>query len=114
MDIISYNTFKKRYNPTIYCVRDGVKGWAVQTVTPTLRHHGWKSCIQEYDYGLSSAHNREREKPKDMAKRLLLKEWGEQWCKDKKFVYYLYEGNNGYMDVLYVYYKEKDEQEIID
>ena len=114
IDIISYATFKKRYNPTIYEVWDGVKGWARQTVTPTLSHHGWLPCTQEYDYGLSAAHNRENEKPKDMAKRLLLKEWGENWCKDKKFVYYLYEGTNGYMDVLYVYWKYKDEPNIKD
>lgn len=109
MDIISYNTFKRRYAPSIWSVQDGQKGWAIQTVTPTLIHHGWKYCIQEYDYGLSSAHNRTNEKPKHMAQRLVLEQWGEKWTEDKKFVYYLYEGTNGYMDVLYVFWKDKDE-----
>lgn len=114
MDIISYKTFKNRYAPSIWSVRDGVKGWAVQTVTPTLRHHGWRDCIQEYDYGLSFAHNKEAEKPKQMAERLILKEWGAKWAEDKKFVYYLYSGTNNYMDVLYVYWKDKNEPNIID
>lgn len=109
MDIISYKTFKNRYAPSIWSVRDGVKCWAVQTVTPTLFHHGWKYCIQEFDYGLNSKHNYNGEKPKHMAKRLLLEQYGEKWCEDKQFVYYLYEGTNGYMDVLYVYWKDKNE-----
>lgn len=108
IDIISYPTFKKRYKPAIYEVRDGVKGWAAQTVTPTIEHYGWKQCIYEYDYGLTNAHGGE-EKPKQLAIRLLKETWGENWCKDKKFVYYLYEGTNGYMDVLYVYWKGKEE-----
>jgi hypothetical protein len=38
--------------------------------------------------------------------------WGEKWMKDKKFVYYLYIGTNGYMDCLYVWYKNKDEEDL--
>jgi len=113
MDIISYKTFKNRYAPSIWSVRDGVKGWAVQTVTPTLNHHGWKPCTQEYDYGLTAAHNKNNEKPKRMVQRLLLEQWGAKWCEDKKFVYYLYEGTNGHMDVLYVFWKYKNEQPTI-
>ena len=104
IDIISYPTFKKRYKPDIYQVKDGVKGWAIQTVTPTLQHYGWKTCIQEFDYRLCI-----EEKPKHMALRLLQERWGDNWCKDKKFVYYLYIGTNSYMDVLYVYWKEKED-----
>lgn len=108
MDIISYETFKRRYKPSIWQVRDGIKGWAIQTVTPTLQHHGWKVCEQEFDYRLCLD-----EKPKHMAQRLVLEQWGEEWTKDKKFVYYLYMGTNGYMDVLYVYWKYKHENNVI-
>lgn len=103
MDIISYNTYKKRYNPQIYYVRDGIKGWAKQTVTPTLDHDGWKQCIYDYEYGMF-----ENEKPKDMAIRLLKETWGEEWLNNKKFVYYpyYYNGMNSMMDALYVFYKE--------
>ena len=103
MEIISYNTYKKRYKPVIYEVRDGIKGWAVQTVDPTLRHYGWRECIFEYDYGLF-----DEEKPKHMAMRLLKERYGELWLKNKTFVYYpyYYNGMNSMMDALYVYYKD--------
>ena len=99
MEIISYSTYKKRNKPVIYEVRDGIKGWAVQTVGPTLIHDGWKQCIFDYDYGLF-----DEEKPKDMAIRLLKETYGEEWLKNKTFVYYPYYYNG--MDALYVYYKD--------
>lgn len=105
LDICSYWTFKAKEKPDIYFVRDGGgKGWCKDTVNPTVHNAGWKDCIQEYDYCLF--HN---EKPKKMAIRLLKEQWGEQWMENKKFLYYpyYYTGNNGYMDALYVYYKEK-------
>lgn len=103
IEIISYATFKHKNNPTIYECRDGVKGWIRETIAPTLISCGWKICIQEYDYSLF-----QYEKPKAMAKRLLIKEWGEEWVQDKQFVYfasrcYKYD----FMDALYVYFKLK-------
>lgn len=91
-------------NPEIqkYVLFDGVKGWIRETINPTLKANGWKQAIIEYDYGLFM-----NEKPKDMAIRLLIDTFGEEWTKDKKFVYnpYYYTGIHTFMDVLYVFYK---------
>ncbi len=106
IDLISYDTFKRKNNPTIYEFRDGVKGWIRETIEPTLISDGWKRCIQEYDYSLFYD-----EKPKAMAKRLLMKEWGEEWVKDKQFVYYASRCyKNDFQDGLYVYFKPKERE----
>ncbi len=78
IDLISYDTFKRKNNPTIYEFRDGVKGWIRETIAPTLMSCGWKICIQEYDYSLFFD-----EKYKEIDKRFNIKEWGEEWEKDK-------------------------------
>ena len=106
IDICCYDTWKKRNNPEIWSVRDGIKGWAVQTVGPTLEHYEWKQCIMDYDYGIC-----DEIKPKNLSIKLLTEIYGKEWMKDKKFVYYLYHGTNGYMDVIYVWYKNKDEKD---
>lgn len=101
--IQGYRTWMKK-NPGIqkYVLWDGVKGWVRETINPTLKAYGWKECITEWDYGLFM-----NEKPKEMAIRLLKETFGEEWMKDKEFVYnsHYYTGNNNYMDVLYVFYK---------
>lgn len=103
IDIISYDTWKRRNNPTIYECRDSTKGWIKQTIVPTLIKHGWKICGQEYDYSLFDKDN-----PKAMAKRIVLEEFGEEWVKDKQFVYFASRNyQSGFEDCLYVYYKEK-------
>lgn len=101
MDIISYTTWKKRNNPEIWCVRDGIKGWAVQTVSPTIEHYGWKICIMDADYCIT-----EGTTPKKLAIKLLHDTWGKKWLENKRFVYYVYHGTNGYMDVIYVWYED--------
>ena len=107
MDIRAYTTWKKNNNPDVWSVRDGVKGWAVQTVCPTIEHYGWKQCIMDADYGIT-----EGTTPKKLAIRLLSETWGDKWIENKKFVYYVYHGTNGYMDVIYVWYKEKNEPDM--
>lgn len=101
MDIISYVTWKKKNNPEIWYVRDGVKGWAVQTVGPTIEHYGWKICIMDADYGITYGTT-----PKKKAIELLKSTWNDKWLENKEFVYYVYHGTNGYMDVIYVWYKD--------
>lgn len=109
IDICNYWTYKKKENPTVYYVRDGVKGWCKDTVNPTLFHDGWKLCAQNFDYNLF--HD---EKPKHMAIRLLEETHGKEWMNGKKFIYYpyYYTGGNGYMDAIYVYFKEKEDEKI--
>lgn len=108
INICSYQTWLK-HNPNIqkYVLWDGVKGWVRDVRNSTLKANGWKECITEWDYGLFM-----NEKPKNMAIRLLKETFGEQWMKDKVFVYnpYYYTGYNNYMDVLYIFYKNKYEQ----
>ena len=106
-DIRCYSTWKKNNNPVIYQVQDGIKGWAIQTVCPTIEHYGWKQCVMDADYGICDSI-----KPKELAAKLLTEIHGENWIKDKKFVYYVYHGTNGYMDVIYVWYKEKDKPDL--
>lgn len=106
-DIRCYSTWKKNNNPVIYQVQDGIKGWAIQTVCPTIERYGWKQCVMDADYGIC-----DNIKPKELASKLLNDFWGENWIKDKKFVYYVYHGTNGYMDVIYVWYKEKDKPDL--
>lgn len=104
IDIISYDTYKRRHHPTIYECRDGVKGWIRETIAPTLIHYGWHICAQEYAYSLFAD-----EKPKAMAKRLILEIHGEEWAKNKQFVYFASRNyHNDFEDNLFVFYKEKD------
>lgn len=105
--IISYSTWKKKNNPEIREVRDGIKWWAVQTVCPTIEYYGWKQCIFDSYY-----RNWDGTKPKEHAIQLLINNWGENWLKGKKFVYYEYHGTNGYMDCMYVWYKEENEKDL--
>ena len=107
MDIRTYATWKKNNNPEIWSVRDGVKGWAVQTVCPTIEHYGWKQCVMDADYGIT-----EGTTPKKLAIRLLTEIHGDKWIEGKKFVYYVYHGTNGYMDVIYVWYKDENEPDM--
>ena len=107
INIRCYSTWKKSNNPDIYRVQDGIKGWAIQTVGPTIEHYGWKQCIFDYDYNLCW-----EIKPKKKALELLHQIWGEEWIKGKKFVYYLYIGTNGYMDCIYVWYKDENEPDL--
>lgn len=44
--------------------------------------------------------------PKKLAIKLLHDTWGKKWLENKEFVYYVYHGTNGYMDVIYVWYKD--------
>lgn len=106
-NIRCYSTWKKNNNPEVYCVKDGVKSWAIQTVCPTIERYGWKQCVMDADYGIC-----DDIKPKELASKLLNEIWGENWIKGKKFVYYVYYGTNGYMDVIYVWYKEKDKPDL--
>lgn len=102
INIISYDTWKRHNNPTIYECRDGVKGWIKETIAPTLIHYGWRMCGQEYDYSLFA-----NEKPKAMAKRIVLEVFGEEWVRDKQFVYFTSRNyRNDFQDSLFVYYKE--------
>lgn len=105
MRIQSYETWKKKENPKIYIVRDGVKWWAKQTVAPTIQHYGWKQCIFDSYY-----RDLEWKKPKERASELLINTWGNDWCEGKEFVYYEYHGTNGYMDCMYVWFKEVTEK----
>lgn len=107
LNIRCYNTWKKNNNPDIYSVQDGIKGWAVQTVGPTIEHYGWKQCVFDYDYGIC-----QEIKPKQKALELLHQLWSDEWLKGKKFVYYLYIGTNGYMDCIYVWYKDENEPDL--
>ena len=107
INIRCYSTWKKNNNPDTYRVQDGIKGWAIQTVGPTIEHYGWKQCVFDYDYGLC-----QEIKPKQKALELLHQIWGEEWLKGKKFVYYLYIGTNGYMDCIYVWYKDENEPDL--
>ncbi len=107
MNICNYITWKKKNNPTIYQVKDGVKGWAIQTIAPTIEHYGWKLCIFDSYY-----RNWDGDKPKIHAIRLLHETWGENWISGKKFVYSEYHGTNGYMDCMYVWYKDENEKDL--
>lgn len=103
IDIISYETWKRHTNPTIYECRDGTKGWIRETIAPTLINAGWKICGQEYDYSLF-----DKEKPKAMAERIVLEVFGEEWVKDKQFVYFASRNyQRDFEDCLCVYYKDK-------
>lgn len=105
LDLISYDTFKRRNNPTIYECRDGVKGWIKETIAPTLIHYGWRICCQEYGYSLFDS-----EKPKAMAQRLILEDHGAEWAKDKSFVYYSARSYKcDFQDNLFVFYKKKEQ-----
>ena len=107
MNIRTYSTWKKQNNPEIRQVQDGVKGWAIQTVAPTIEHYGWKQCVFDSYY-----RDWEGNKPKKRAIDLLHSLWGENWLKEKKFVYYEYHGTNGYMDCMYVWYKDENEPDL--
>lgn len=103
IDIISYETWKRHTNPTIYECRDSTKGWIRQTIVPTLIKNGWKVCCQEYNYSLF-----DKEKPKAMAVRIVLEMFGEEWVKDKQFVYFASRNyQHDFEDCLYIYYKDK-------
>jgi len=107
MQIVNYTTWKKKNNPEIHSVRDGVKGWAVQTVAPTIEYYGWKQCIFDSYYRVWDG-----TKPKDHTIQLLKETWGDNWLIGKKFVYYEYHGTNGYMDCMYVWYKDETEPDL--
>lgn len=108
LDLISWSTFRKGITKRWY-VRDGVKGWVRDSVLPTLSHYDWKTIGQEYDYGLF-----ETEKPKKMAERMIREFYRLECCRnvdiqDYEYLYYpyYYTGNNGFMDALYVFRREK-------
>ena len=108
LDLISWSTFRKGITQRWY-VQDGVKGWIRDSVLPTLSHFGWKIIAQEYDYGLF-----EQYKPKAMADRLIREFYNynfnsEADMNDYEYLYYpyYYTGNNGYMDALYVFRRQK-------
>lgn len=45
-EIMTYNTYKKKYQPSIYQTWDGGgKGWARSTVDPTMRNAGFESDL---------------------------------------------------------------------
>jgi len=105
MKIQSYVTWKKKEKPTIYSVTDGIKWWAKQTVSPTIEHYGWKQCIFDTYY-----RDWEGKKPKQRAIQSVIETYGSNWTNGKEFVYYEYHGTNGYMDCMYVWYKEDTEE----
>lgn len=82
-------------------MRDGVKGWIVDSVIPTLSHYGWQICGQEYGYSLF-----QDEKPKIMSKRLITE--GQMDTDNYEYLYYpyYYTGNNGFMDAFYLFRRE--------
>lgn len=102
-NILSWQTWKKHNNPTIYVVHDGIKGWARQTIRPTLLKNNFSQICEEYDYGFSTP--------------------TKQWAKEEaefyvnyhnmnvekcEFVYFYSRGGNSYMDyrALFVRHKE--------
>ena len=104
MKITSWATFRKKNVSEKWYVRDGVKGWVRDSVIPTLSHHGWEICCQEYGYTMFYY-----EKPKTMAKRIITE---NKMDTDKyEFLYYpyYYTGNNGFMDAFYLFRREYKE-----
>ena len=104
MKLTSWATFRSKYVTERYCVRDGVKGWIVNSVLPTLSHYGWEICYQDYDYTMF-----QDEKPKAMAKRII--EENQMDTGNYEFLYYpyYYTGNNGFMDTFYLFRRELKE-----
>lgn len=104
MKLTSWVTFRTKYVTERWCVRDGVKGWIVDSVLPTLSHYGWEICYQ--DYGYTMFHY---EKPKKMAIRIIK----ENQMDTEKYEYlyypYYYTGNNGFMDAFYLFRRELKE-----
>ena len=45
MKLTSWATYRDKYVTERWCVKDGVKGWVVDSVLPTLSHYGWKICF---------------------------------------------------------------------
>ena len=105
MKIQTYATWKKKKQPVIYSVTDGQKWWAKQTVAPTIEHYGWKQCFFDCYYGDYKA-----VKLKTRVINHLKETWGEKWLDGKEFVYYEYHGSNGYMDCLYIWYKDLEDK----
>ena len=111
LDLVSWSTFRKGCKER-WCVRDGVKGWIRDTVLPTVSHYGWKMLCQDYNYRMF-----DDEKPKKMAERLIREFYRYDFMKDDdmysyEYLYYpyYYTGNNGYMDAIYVFRREKEKQ----
>lgn len=103
MRITSWATFRKKYVKEMWYVRDGVKGWIVDSVLPTLSHYGWQICCQEYGYTMFCY-----EKPKAMAKRIITE--NKMDTEKYEFLYYpyYYTGNNGFMDAFYLFRREME------
>ena len=93
----SWETFKKRENPTIVQCSGDEKWWIKETIDPTMISLGWGS-IWDADYGFT--------KPKEIAKKMIEEKLLSIECADKShFVYSFTKGQNGYMDFIRVFYK---------
>lgn len=103
MNICSWNTWKKRYNPRIFVSRDFQKWWAKQTIAPTLTVHGFLFVSQDADYGFE---NGTRQWAENEARHYLLNY--KKKAEDCEFVYFCSRGSNGYMDYRAVYVRFLD------
>lgn len=98
MNIKSWNTWKKKNNPSIYLDRDLIKGWAVQKIRPTLIAHGFYIVAEDFEYGFE-------EKTSKWAKeeaQFYIEQSGYDG-KECEFVYFFSKGSNNYMDYRAVY-----------
>lgn len=92
----SWQTFKKRVDPKLYSVNDGVKGWAKEVIPPTMIKLGWHYTYVA-DYGIT--------KPKEWAHKEVDDLLSLKDIDKSHFVYSFTKGKNGYMDVVQVYYR---------
>lgn len=101
-NIMSWPTWKKHNNPKIYYVRDGVKGWACETIHPTLQKYGFTFVSEDYDYGLKGTKQWASEEADFY---LTNYHKNPEHC---EFVYWCSRGSNGYMDYRAIYVKENE------
>ena len=99
--IMTWQTFKKNYNPDLWCVQDGTKGWVRTTIQPTMRKLNFLHCGHD-DIQL------DERKPK----QIVLEDFKDE-LKDAEmvvyFVYYPTASYTGYFVSLDIYYRPNQE-----
>ena len=104
-DLVSWETWKRKNNPKIGYVPDGVKN-IIYSVEPTLYDYGFREINSEFNHNFTK-------KSKGVAIELL-EEWIETSVspvkiQDWEFVYYRHRGYkpNSFPDAVYVYARVK-------
>jgi len=95
--LMTWQTYKKKFNPDIYSVRDSTKGWIRTIVAPTMRNAGF------YKTGHEDIITDSR-KPK----QIVLDDFKEIVDKSELVVYFVYHPTAsyaGYFTALEIYYK---------